>query len=54
LGPAGALTSPRAATRHAFVESRLLVDVASDVLARRLRLDQEPDGTGDAWGPPER
>ncbi|MEJ2863564.1 GAF domain-containing protein [Actinomycetospora flava] len=25
---------------HAFVESRLLVDVASDVLAHRLRLDQ--------------
>ena len=27
---------------HAFVESRLLVDVASDVLAHRLRLDQPP------------
>ncbi|WP_433784692.1 GAF domain-containing protein [Actinomycetospora sp. CA-101289] len=38
---------------HAFVESRLLVDVASDVLARRLRFDQEPDGAGDAAGPPE-
>jgi hypothetical protein len=38
---------------HAFVESRLLVDVASDVLARRLRLDQEPNGAGDASGPPE-
>ena len=38
---------------HPFGESRLLVDVASDVLAHRLRLDQEPDGASDATGPPE-
>ncbi|MFC5140023.1 GAF and ANTAR domain-containing protein [Actinomycetospora rhizophila] len=29
---------------HAFVENRLLVEVASDVLAHRLRLDRVPDG----------
>jgi hypothetical protein len=29
---------------HAFIEGRLLVDVASDVLAHRLRLDRGPDG----------
>jgi hypothetical protein len=38
---------------RAFVESRLLVDVASDVLAHRVRLDQAPDGLTDAPGPPE-
>jgi hypothetical protein len=29
---------------HAFVESRLLIDVAADVLAHRLRLDRPPPG----------
>jgi hypothetical protein len=31
---------------HAFTESRLLVDVASDILAHRLRLDRSPHGSG--------
>jgi hypothetical protein len=39
---------------HAFVESRLLVDVASDVLARRLRLDRAADGPSDTTGSPDR
>lgn len=29
---------------HAFVESRLLIDVAADILAHRLRLDRPPPG----------
>lgn len=37
---------------HAFVESRLLIDVASDILAHRLRLDPTPPEGPSSPSPP--